>query len=59
MVTEKYDEEGNPFGVFCINPACPFFDKEGAHPIWSEDCPEKDGRLACPACASPVRKPQQ
>jgi hypothetical protein len=55
MITEKYNADGNPFGVFCSNPECgAFIDGEDTHPMWSEDCELRDGILCCENCGSPV-----
>jgi len=58
MLTEPYDAGGNPFGVFCSNPDCGNYLTPEAHPLWSEDCPVKDGILVCPACDSPMMRPE-
>ena len=55
MITDRLDKDGNPYGVYCSNPACGHYvRKEGAHPIWSDDCPIKDGALVCDVCGAPV-----
>jgi len=54
MLTSRYDEKGDPFGVFCSNPECPNSEKPEGHPIWSDDCILKDNVLVCPLCESPV-----
>lgn len=55
-----YDEQGNPFGVLCTNPECPYYEgrTEIIDPLWSEDCLYKDGRVICPKCLYPVTRPQ-
>ena len=60
MIYSRYDSKGNPFGVFCSNPECPF--KEGkpdAHPIWTDDCPDPDGHLVCLRCGAPMVLPEK
>ena len=59
IIKDKYDRDGNPFGVFCSNADCPLHQDNKSHPdpLWSEDCPEKNGVLVCPHCGFPVTRP--
>jgi len=60
MILDKFDEEGNPFGVYCSNPNCPLSEEQDRmpDPMWSEDCPVKMHMLVCPNCQSPVKSPK-
>jgi hypothetical protein len=59
MLTSKYNEDGNPFGVFCTNEKCPYFEREDTHPTWSEDCPVIEEILSCPGCQRPMTLPKE
>ena len=59
MLESKYNEEGSPFGVFCTNEKCPYFERTDTHPTWSEDCLLIEGILSCPGCKSPMTHPKK
>ena len=60
FIKGKFDEEGNPFGVNCSNQECQLNQDQKwlVDPLWSEDCPEKNGILVCPRCGCPMVRPK-
>lgn len=57
-VTQKLNQQGKPFIVFCSNEFCPaYLYAEGALPYWTEDCEVKLGVVRCPLCGAPMVRP--
>jgi hypothetical protein len=59
MINSKLNEDGSPFGVFCTNEKCPYYERETSHPTWSDDCEIIEDCLSCPGCKSPMTLPRK